>query len=765
MLSKLCFVPPLSSQGERVRRIIWDTTNTRNYPALLLGVTQRGALLGARIDSCSSAPTSQTGGRGALGRKNDFDPVLRKPGEPVQQVVDLRIKFVFALLLVGRAGGPNTLSTPRITETPFAVEIGQFLLKSTGAMFWQARQTVFLGADYEFPPELSVAKQLDFVADAEGAELLCTTAGGRVIRSASIRDGSFSGHEYFSLDGEGGSGFGGWRAESATSDRILAFDVLDNYLGVLLDNRSFAVFESGNDFSRAGASTPSFKLVFQGKLAVISRRNKTEKKQEDVLRPWNAQGAVNTLGSGLFAGGLSKSILPTATVAGGPGDRSGAGEDPLGNRLTVGVFEFRRGNNDALIALCYGSISGETDWNFAGPSVLARERNCVTGEEWHVSSVSSSRGGCVESVDFGPLDASAMLTMESSPLICSSRAPTLKVCPLPADARRAALPLNLYHPNSLHFLLTRPQFFSTTFLRAVLGALLEGLRNGCWAVVVEEDDPGRGRANSEKVESVAVDVLSTSHSPQELSSSSDSWRLQHEEHEEMINLLRERSVPCVDPLEQVVLSNILGFEDPLTTEHSTVQQVDDAARRYLRSWGLFRAYTSCRVEDDDPSKTSFFAASMSSEDLCWALHSVDQSALFDLVNRANAEFAASTPPQERGRQKQAGGAADVFNDKSRRSAAEIWSHFEHGSGFGFWVGAQSLIKRCCEELPKRIIQSQKDMLLAERNPEDVALWYNSGQGAKFSPGFLIRHRLLRNDFSPAIAIFLRQLSGSEIGTL
>jgi hypothetical protein len=169
---------------------------------------------------------------------------------------------------------------------------------------------------------------------------------------------------------------------------------------------------------------------------------------------------------------------------------------------------------------------------------------------------------------------------------------------------------------------------------------------------------------------------------------SDGWKLQPREQASLVDLLHTRSVPFVTRAEQSNLIQMLGFE---TADHLTIA-IDDNGARFFRAWNFYRSYLlshsrgnlsgylalqrkkfteyaegttadaagrsglaggasagSAQKSNDilinadsatsamseigllNSTDLNSFSSSLSSEDLCWALHSSEQDVILDKI--------------------------------------------------------------------------------------------------------------------------------------
>eukprot|EP00392_Amoebophrya_sp_AT5.2_P001599 g1601.t1 len=748
-----------------IRQLLWDTTNLRNYPPVLVGVTTAGQLVCTRVSALNQAKMELVSRRAHTAVERTRPP---EQDEAVDQVVRVAIKFCFTLLLF--ADGH--------------VEVGQFAirnLKQRFAVQWQMRHSLPAPAGVraaftkrpvvEVPRvQLGVRKRLDFVADASGAELLFSSEN--TIHTAPIKGGG-SFDTFFTLPPASRNG--------GAAASVVAFDVVDDYLGILTSTAEVRIYYVSSPSRTSSKNKTAFRLLRRSALPFTPAVHRGDRdaaataKEETSFRAWNKQGPVTDLAQGVYQ---------------------------QSNNLTKSILDHAKSTTSAVV----------TTSTLGGKSILPG----AGGETWESSQVKIS--ATATSVHWGP-DAGTVMVFDAEDLTRLH----LHVVPFPSATQSLASaqkPTNLYHPDVIHFLATHTNFFPDRFVQKILRSLLKGLQSGEWDIFVaglednslaagrdaigveaqtdsssnvvpaasgsgalrqEDANAGGGNCASDfwndrddvEEESLSpakgvnalrllgaagnnvhaaaevqpervlqVDAGTTAPGGCHLSG----WRLVGTEARDLVQLLHNHAVPFVSSWEQTILTQMLTGDEiddhqaAISTSKASFlskldfARLDEAARRYLRAWIFHRLFADKFIDRAGASKSNAvvgrqydcFAASLSSEDLVWALHSADQSALCDLI-LADLSATAGTP---------AGAGVDnskpaLFtlsdeaptSDQTRAYGERVWTNFQSRSGLGFWLTNQHNLQACVEALPKKILQDQKSLPLQERNPEAVALWY------------------------------------------
>ncbi|CAE8681413.1 unnamed protein product, partial [Polarella glacialis] len=168
-----------------------------------------------------------------------------------------------------------------------------------------------------------------------------------------------------------------------------------------------------------------------------------------------------------------------------------------------------------------------------------------------------------------------------------------------------------------------------------------------------------------------------------LVSSDGGWQFSQSDLDQLAMYLQITSLPLVSAHEQAQLLVLL--QDVGAAPHAS--DLDEGGRRYMKAFELHAAVHRWHLNWGAASGPEPFLRHLSSEDMCWALHSDCQGTIVDKLLE--------------------GMGADLDWPALRRA------------GLGLWITDMPALKRVMEALPRCILRRQGQ----EKKPESVALWY------------------------------------------
>lgn len=452
-----------------------------------------------------------------------------------------------------------------------------------------------------------------------------------------------------------------------------------------------------------------------------------------LTRPHARQHAARVEGTGPlkvarpWSGGLPLSQSSAASLA-APSDALGGNVEVTQGRLSLHRFA---GGGLGVLACASSAMS------LAVPQAFLRSRKSSSGEAWHAvelqletlplvpEALRWTGDGCV--LYAGRLGApSGSEPRPSGVATLAARLPEWAL-----DVLRASHPCPAYHPDTLIWLVRRGEYaIARRILRSLLGALQRSGSVGlCPLLDISFEDFHSGKvdapAPSEGAASVAAGPetasalfggddeedfaatlarlrreMSLAFEDEEAAEPSteapgrgsevtaaaadaETWQLPADEVQELATLLQRTTLPLVNAHNQALLLVLL--QDVAAAPRSS--DLDECGRRFVQAFEIHAALHKCHLSRSSIGDQTPFLQHLSTEDICWALHSDCQGTIV-------ARMLELLGP-------------DLDWPALRRA------------GLGLWLTDNAALKTVLEALPRSIIKRQGQ----EIQPETVAVWY------------------------------------------
>eukprot|EP00397_Hematodinium_sp_SG-2012_P000768 GEMP01000769.1.p1 GENE.GEMP01000769.1~~GEMP01000769.1.p1 ORF type:complete len:1841 (-),score=424.56 GEMP01000769.1:548-6070(-) len=310
----------------------------------------------------------------------------------------------------------------------------------------------------------------------------------------------------------------------------------------------------------------------------------------------------------------------------------GTNDDSLD--LISGTIQFHRVTGDGLICAC----SGMNENGLCGPVVMVRTRGF--GESWKLV-----KGWDAEGVSGWCFGEEAFHLAKGQEVEFHQWSAEL------VSELKKSQPMPLYHPDTLYFLALQNKYEEVRRILRQLQQFIEGRAEVPVTSRFSRFSPtSRGTSTSRRDDEAVTFDLAV---------------LQERCHER---------IPLLEPSDQTKLLSWL----PLFAKNPS--EDDFGAARFKTAWAFLTEL------ENVPHLSDAMGTTLCSEDLIWAMHSVDLGGCVKAV-----------------------------------MVRPTWEEYRK-AGLGLWCGDQEMgvLRQAIEEIPRRILQGSKDK---EKNPEDVALWY------------------------------------------